>query len=35
MNKARQAGANNYFLKPHSIEEFRKIIREILATPLS
>ena len=35
MNKARQAGAHNYILKPYSLEEFRKIVGQILATPLS
>ena len=35
MNKARQAGAHNYFLKPHSLEEFRKIVCQILDTPIS
>jgi DNA-binding NarL/FixJ family response regulator len=29
------AGAHKYLLKPYSLEEFRNIVREILATPLS
>jgi CheY-like chemotaxis protein len=29
-----QAGAHKYLLKPHSLQEFRNIVREILATPL-
>lgn len=32
---AHQSGAYKYLLKPHSLEEFREIVREILATPLS
>jgi CheY-like chemotaxis protein len=31
---AYQAGAHKYMLKPFSLDEFRKIIQEILATPL-
>jgi CheY-like chemotaxis protein len=30
-----EAGAYKYLLKPYSVEEFRKIVSEILATPLS
>lgn len=31
---AYQAGANKYLLKPYSLEEFRKTVHEILATPI-
>lgn len=32
---AYDAGAHKYLLKPFSLDEFRRIIREILATPLT
>ena len=34
IDKAFQAGAFNYLFKPFSIDDFRKVVREILATPL-
>jgi len=34
MNKAKMAGAYKYLLKPHSLNDFRKIVEEILATPI-
>lgn len=30
-----ESGAHKYLLKPHSLEAFREIVREILATPIS
>ncbi|AEV98204.1 hypothetical protein A4D02_35245 [Niastella koreensis] len=35
INTAYQAGAFKYYHKPGSIEQFRKIISEILATPIT
>lgn len=34
INKVFDAGAFKYFQKPYSLEEYRKIIKEILAVPL-
>jgi CheY-like chemotaxis protein len=34
-NLAYEAGAHKYLLKPFGVEDFRKIIREMLDTPLS
>jgi CheY-like chemotaxis protein len=34
-NLAYEAGAHKYLLKPFGVEDFRKIIREMLETPLS
>ena len=34
MKMAYEAGAYKYILKPFSLEEFRKVVLEILATPL-
>lgn len=35
INRAYQAGALKYYQKPYSLNEYRKIINEILDTPLS
>ena len=34
-NLAYEAGAHKYLLKPFGVDDFRKIIREMLETPLS
>ena len=34
-NLAYEAGAHKYLLKPFAVEDFRKVIREMLETPLS
>lgn len=35
INRAYQAGAYKYYHKPSSIDELRKVISEILATPIT
>lgn len=35
VNRALQAGAFRYYQKPYSLEEYRRIIKEMLETPLN